>query len=124
MENPDLTTVNQPPMPPPVTGPAPAPRPNLNLWPIAAVVVVAGIFILIALTATTAIRGRQSQQSPAATLMPTPTPIRNFSPLATQSAFLQLVAGAASLSASLNNYSPQDPSLSPPTLDLPLGFQN
>lgn len=122
MENPDLTTVNQPTMPPPVAPPVGAPRPRLNLWPIAAVVVVTGIFVLVAVTATSAVKGRQSRESPAATLMPTPSPMRNLSPLATQSAFLQLVAGAASLSASLNSYSPQDPSLSPPTLDLPLGL--
>ncbi len=53
---------------------------------------------------------------------PTPTPTRLPSALATQSAFLKLEANGASLSASINNYVVDDPSLSPPVLELPLGF--
>lgn len=124
MENPDLTSTSQPPMPPPapVNQPPPVPRPSLNLWLVAAVVVVAGIFVLIAVTATTVANRRQTPQLPTASLTPSPTPTRNLSPLATQSAFLKLEQAVASLSASIGSYSPQDPSLSPPTLDLPLGL--
>lgn len=58
------------------------------------------------------------------TLQPTPTPERHLSLIATQSAFLQLQSNVASLSASIQNVIVSDPILSPPVLDLPLGFSN
>lgn len=53
---------------------------------------------------------------------PTPTPIRILSAVATQSAFLRLVDYQASLSAALSATNLDDPSLSPPIIELPLGF--
>lgn len=60
----------------------------------------------------------------APTPMPiaTPMPLRIPSAIATQSAFLSLEAQTASLSGDLQMYQVQDPSLSPPVMDLPLGF--
>ena len=60
--------------------------------------------------------------SPTPTAVPTPTPIRTLSPLASQSAFLSLETNVASLSSQLRNFVTEDPSLTPPVLDLPLGF--
>ena len=53
---------------------------------------------------------------------PTPTPERLLSPVATQSAFLALSGHVASLSAGINNFVLDDPQLTPPLIDLPLGF--
>lgn len=53
---------------------------------------------------------------------PTPTPVRILSTIATQSAFINFENTIASLSSQLNNYVVDDPSLSPPVLDLPLGY--
>lgn len=53
---------------------------------------------------------------------PTPTPERILSPVATQSAFLALSGHVASLSAGINNFILDDPQLTPPVLDLALGF--
>ncbi len=53
----------------------------------------------------------------------TPTPIRILSTIATQSAFMALAQSHASLSAGLAATNLDDPSLSPPVLDLPLGFR-
>lgn len=61
----------------------------------------------------------QVVQSPT----PTPTPIRILSAIATQSAFMSLTQIQASLSAGLSITNLDDPSLSPPQLELPLGFK-
>ncbi len=106
----------------PVT-PEPA-KPQIKPEIIAAIVVVVlGALFLIG------VRFLSSQSSkppvviekPAPT--PTPTPTRLPSALATQSAFLKLEANVASLSGAINNYVVDDPSLSPPVLELPLGFR-
>lgn len=62
------------------------------------------------------------QVAPTPTHTPSPTPLRQLSQLASQSGFLSLEQEVASLSAKINSYSVQDPSLSPPELTLPLGF--
>lgn len=54
---------------------------------------------------------------------PTPTPIRTLSTIAAQSAFVALDQSQASLSANLTDTNLDDPSLSPPVLDLPLGLK-
>lgn len=56
------------------------------------------------------------------TQTPTPTPVRELSLIASQSAFLSLQNEVASLSGALQNYVVDDPSLSPPTIDLSLGL--
>lgn len=58
--------------------------------------------------------------APSAT--PSPTPIREQSAVATQSAFISLEAHLASVSAAIRATNLDDPSLSPPNIDLPLGF--
>jgi hypothetical protein len=61
---------------------------------------------------------------PTPTLYPTPTPDRKLSPLSGLQEFRDLDAEVSSLSAHLDSVSLDDPSLVPPTLTLPLGFQN
>lgn len=56
------------------------------------------------------------------TIFPTPTPNRTLSALATQSSFLALEQNVASVSSAITNYIIEDPSLSPPVLELSLGF--
>ena len=56
------------------------------------------------------------------TLVPTPTPNRTLSTLATQSSFLALEQNVASLSSAIINFIIEDPGLSPPVLELSLGF--
>ncbi len=90
-------------------------------WAIAAIVIVSIIFL---------IGIRQAMQKPqvvvvptsAPTASPTPTPIRQLSAIATTSAFLNLDTAVSSLSTSVKSYNTNDPSLSPPVIDLPLGF--
>lgn len=53
---------------------------------------------------------------------PTPTPVRFPSNIATLSAFLALEEKTASLSAAVAGYVVEDPSLTPPVLELPLGL--
>ena len=53
---------------------------------------------------------------------PTPTPVEQPSAIASSSAFLQFQASVATLSAAINQYNPQDATLTPPSLVLPLGF--
>lgn len=62
--------------------------------------------------------------TPTPTTIPTPTPQRTPSAIASQSAFQALDASVQSLANDLNGLSIRDPSLSPPVLDLPLGFSN
>lgn len=64
-----------------------------------------------------------STPSPTPTVSPTPRIVRVLSSIATESTFLSLESRVASLSAAIGNYVVEDPILSPPVLDLPLGFQ-
>lgn len=93
-----------------------------RVWVIAGTVVVLGIGILILMS--------RLGQVPTSTVVPiqasptpTPTPVRILSEIASQSAFTTLLQTHASFSASLTATSLDDPSLSPPVLDLPLGFK-
>lgn len=107
----------------PPTQPAPnAPRVTPEV--IAAVIVIAiGALLLLGLR----IFASQKPKIPVIVEKPiptpTPTPVRLPSALASQSAFLKLEANVASLSGAIKNYVVDDPSLSPPVLELPLGFQ-
>lgn len=94
---------------------------HLRIWLIAGCVVVTGLCVLFVWKLLNpppkpAIRVVQSPT-------PTPTPIRILSPIATESAFISLTQRHASLSAGLSVANLDDPSLSPPVLDLPLGFK-
>lgn len=92
-----------------------------DIWIIAGVVVVIGIIGLFAV--------RNFYKPPTIPIVvreetptPSPTPVRSLSQIATQSAFIALEEAYSSFSTSLTTTNLDDPSLSPPTLDLPLGF--
>jgi hypothetical protein len=53
---------------------------------------------------------------------PSPTPIRNATNISTTSAFLTLQENISKLNTTINEFEKDDPSLSPPSLVLPLGF--
>ena len=55
---------------------------------------------------------------------PAPTPVRTPTALSTTSAFLQFSDSISTFSSELQNFQKDDPSLSPPSLVLPLGFSN
>ncbi len=95
--------------------------PNTKLWLVAAVTILLGISVLVLLRQYFFVQPAPPQQT-APSPTPTPTPVRRPSAIATQSAFLLLDASVSSLSASIENYVVDDPMLSPPVLDLPLGF--
>ncbi len=113
----------QPPVNPPVEQMQPVAQPKGSFTPL----VIAGIIVLVVGTAGLFIyKNMQKKPVPVVNVKipptPTPTPVRILSTLATQSAFLRLENTIASLSSQLNNYVVDDPSLSPPVLDLPLGY--
>jgi len=53
---------------------------------------------------------------------PSPTPIRVATVISTSSAYMELEKSIDEFEAALNEFSKDDPMLSPPTLVLPLGF--
>jgi len=62
---------------------------------------------------------------PTPTDTPTPSPkSKSLVPLATQSAYLSLTQSIASLSSQIQQMQVSDTTLSPPTIELPLGFPN
>ncbi|MBI4066576.1 hypothetical protein HY411_02565 [Candidatus Gottesmanbacteria bacterium] len=94
----------------------------LGVWLIAgsvAIIGIAALFIVRTLLSAPAPPIVEIEETPT----PSPTPIRTVSAIATQGAFIALEQAYASLSASLTGTNLDDPSLSPPVLDLPLGFR-
>lgn len=92
-----------------------------DIWIIAGVVILIGIiglFVIRSLYKPSPIPIIAREETPT----PTPTPVRILSAIATQSAFIALEKTYASFSASLTATNVEDPSLSPPNIDLPLGF--
>ncbi len=67
-------------------------------------------------------RGQSGQAPPPQTPPPQASASRPLSPLATESAFLSVESSVASLSAVLSSYGIEDPTVTLPSLDLPLGF--
>ncbi len=61
--------------------------------------------------------------TPTPTTAPLPTPIQPEIPLATGSAYLELNQAVQDTKTAINSYNTNDPGLSPPVLDLPLGFK-
>ena len=101
--------------------PLPPESKKRDIWIIAGVVVLIGIVGLIVIRnvytpSPTPIVVKEETPTPS------PTPVRALSAIATQSAFLALVEAYASFSSSLAATNLDDPSLSPPIFDLPLGF--
>lgn len=103
--------------------PPPPPSPKISLPVIIAVVatamIVSGVFFGLS-----RLKPKETVVAPTPTPTPiaTPTPIRQPSALATLPEFLLFQSSVATLSAAIAGYNPQDPSLTPPTLILPLGF--
>ncbi|MBI3342897.1 hypothetical protein HY032_01955 [Candidatus Gottesmanbacteria bacterium] len=88
---------------------------------------VAGGVIIIGLIVLYGVRTMLSTPNDAPvqvveTPTPSPTPIRVLSNIASQSAFVSLEQARTSLSGSLDGTNLDDPSLSPPVMDIPLGF--
>lgn len=96
-------------------------RNQLMVWVIAGIVIVAGIMLLYIFRSSIIPPKPQPPEVIIAPL-PSPTPIRNFSAIATQSAFMSLEQNASSVSSAIANTNLDDPSLTPPSIDLPLGF--
>jgi len=66
-------------------------------------------------------------QTPAPTPTDSPTPSQKAKPvipIATVSAYIDLTSHIASLSSFIQNMNVSDTSMIPPTIELPLGFQN
>lgn len=110
------------------TNPIPAPpvvgggKPDHRVWLIAALSILLGTGALIGIRGF--LRPPPSQPGIVAhSPTPTPTPMRIPSAVATHSAFRALEQAYASLSAGLDATNLDDPSLTPPVLDLPLGFR-
>jgi hypothetical protein len=69
----------------------------------------------------------QKTELPTPTPSDTPTPSpksKPMVPMATESAYLELIKNVASLSGAINTIQISDTTLSPPTVELPLGFPN
>jgi hypothetical protein len=85
------------------------------------------VIIIILLLGISGFLYYQKQHQNPVTMQPTPTPTETsvnklVNPIATSSAFIELENSVASLSAKINSYNANDPSLSPPVIDLSLGF--
>lgn len=100
----------------------PKPKPSFPLWGAAVIAMLVGGGLLLTWRSLGENAAIPAVLTPTPTAIPTPTPIRTLSALASGSAFLSLATNVASLSTQLRNFVTEDPSLSPPVLDLPLGF--
>lgn len=96
-------------------------RNPMMVWIIAGIVIVVGIMLLY-IFRTSIIPPKPPLPEVIVTPFPSPTPIRVLSAIATQSAFIVLTQNASSVSSAIANTNLDDPSLSPPVIDLPLGF--
>lgn len=89
---------------------------------------IAGI-ILVIIVVSTLVASATRRPAPPVVARPTPTPaatptpIRELSAVASQSAFILFTESVASLSASIQKVNIYDSTLTPPVLDLPLGFK-
>lgn len=99
----------------------PSPRVPM-IWLVGAGVAIVGILLLVL------VKNLWPTRAPEVPIIapspsPSPTPVRELSAIATQSAFISLEAHLASVSAAITVTNLDDPSLSPPVIDLPLGFE-
>lgn len=95
---------------------------QIPTWVIAAAAIVFGLLVLVAIAKFTQKPPVVTLPTPTPTVVITPTPIRTLSPFATTSAFMSLDAAIAAYATAVKGYNTNDPSLSPPVLDLNLGF--
>ena len=90
-------------------------------WGIAGALLIP-IFLLFFIAA-----GRNTSIQPSPPLveipLPSPTPVRTLSAIATDGAFIRMTQLHASLSSELIKANTDDPSLAPPVIALPLGFR-
>jgi len=94
--------------------------------PLIIIAIVFGV-LLGSYLAFNTLNGRQQtpvEPTPTPTVSPTPTPMRHMAPAATTSAFLKFDMSLATLSATLGSVQITDSTLTPPTVELPLGFSN
>lgn len=122
--NPEINPIPPTTEPVPVSTPPPV-HPRRKLSPLLIVVILAVCGMIIG--AIAAQIGKSAGQQtitpiPTFTPGPSPTPIRPETEIATTSAFLDLNQRVSDLKAKINEYNPNDQSLTPPVLDLPLGF--
>lgn len=119
-------TPNIPPQPPMGTPPMYHPPPFIDQYKVP--LTIGGIILIISLM-TIVVAGMTKPKAPlarpiaATTPTPTPTPVREFSAVASQSAFLDFTQEVASLSSSIQNLNVYDSALAPPVLNLELGFR-
>lgn len=106
----------------PVTQVAPGGKSLMPILIVIAVLIVVAAAVFYTMNLSTGRQQAAVAPTPTPTTIPTPTPVRVQSALAGNAQFQQFAASVATLSAAIAGYSPQDPSLTPPTLDLPLGF--
>lgn len=96
-----------------------------KLWPL--ILAVCAIFfgiVIFAIVQKFMEKPTPTQITVIVTPTPSPTPVRNMTTVATTSSFAAFDSAVASLSAKVQGYEENDPSLSPPSLVLPLGFTN
>lgn len=96
-------------------------RNPLLIWSVATGVILAGIMLLYVFRSSI-IPTKSPPPELVSTPLPSPTPIRNVSSIASQSAFMSLEQSVSSVSSAIANTNLDDPSLMPPSIDLPLGF--
>jgi hypothetical protein len=91
------------------------------------IVIILILVILVGIGVLTRISGPSPQQTtdvptPTPALQFTPQPSRSLSGIGTQPEFQDFQAAVATLSAAIAEYTVNDPTLTPPQLVLPLGF--
>lgn len=96
-------------------------RNPMIVWVTAGMVILAGILLLY-IFRSSIIPPKPAPPEVIIAPLPSPTPIRILSAIATQSAFMSLEQNASSVSSAIANTNLDDPSLMPPSIDLPLGF--
>lgn len=123
-----------PPSMPPITpdtasSPIPEPEPSIIARykkPLIITLIILGVIVGTLVAASTI--GKQKPVStaptPTPTATPSPTPMRHVALTATTSAFLSFNASLSTLSATLQGIQITDSTLTPPTIELPLGFAN
>ena len=98
------------------------PKRAFPLWGAAVIAILVGSGVLLTWRSLASTSLPPIAPTPIPTQITTPTPLRALSKLASESAFLALETSIASLSSDLASFVTEDPSLTPPVLELPLGF--
>lgn len=116
--------VQQPPAAPPAAPAVPPTKQKMNtMYLIIAGILCVGILITSMLYLRTTTKPTQVQPvSATPTISPTPTPPPNISKIATTSAFAAYSQEIASFSATLDSFTLQDSSLTPPLMATDLGL--